>query len=357
MRTPMKYTSMFRALLASALVLTTTGCSWLGIGGDEGWLRDRQGSYLDASVAPRMDIPSDLDSYTIDDLYIIPEEPPGQAEYFVTPPPPEPMDSRVREGVVVQRFGDRSWIVVGASPPQVWPRLLDFWPTQGIGLSRTDAPAGIMETIWLDEQNSDLRHKYQIRVEPGLHAGNSEIYVREVTDQGESAPDEPRQWPAESDSEDYESALMSAISVYLADRSDLYRASSVSLLAGSIEADSKARLLTGRGDTPTRLELRIDFDRAWGQVNQALGEAGIEVTGSDRDAGRFTVRFSGAEDEDGPGFFGRLFGGGDGPEARAFHIDLQPEDGAIMLEAAAVSGDAAPGLQDLLVRTINDNLI
>lgn len=357
MRVPMKYACTFRALLTPVLVLSVSGCSWLGIGGDDGWLRDRQGAYLEASVAPRMDIPSDLDSYTIDDLYLIPEEPPGQAEYFVTPPPPKPMDSRIREGVVVQRFGDRAWIVVGATPSQVWPRLADYWPTEGIELSRADAPAGVMETVWLEEQNSDLRHKYQIRVEPGLHAGNSEIYVREVTDQGESAPDEPREWPEESDSEEYETAMLSAISLYLADRSDLYRASSVSLLAGSIEADSKAQLVTGRGNTPTSLELRIDFDRAWGQVNQALGEAGIEITASDRDSGRFTVQFSGEEEEDEPGFFSRLFGGGGEPETVAFHVDLQPRDGAIMLEARTVSGEQAPRLQDLLVRTINDNLI
>ncbi|MEX1198228.1 MAG: outer membrane protein assembly factor BamC [Pseudohongiellaceae bacterium] len=354
----MKYTSTFRALLAPFLVLFLSGCSWLGIGGDDGWLRDRQGAYLEASMAPRMDIPSELDSFTFDDLYRIPEEPPGQAEFFVTPPPPRPMDSRTREGVVVQRFGDRAWIVAGATPSQVWPRLLEYWPTEGIELSRTDATRGVMETIWLAEQNSERRHKYQVRVEPGLHAGNSEIYVREVADQGGSAPDEPREWPEESDNQEYETAIMSRISLYLADRSDLYRASSVSLLAGSIEADSKARLLTGRGNTPTRLELRIDFDRAWSQVNQSLGEAEIEVTGSDRDSGRFTVQFSGEEGEDEPGFFARLFGGGnDEAEARAFHVDLQGQDGAIMLEAAPVSGDEAPRLQDLLVRTINDNLI
>lgn len=357
MRETMNYRSPFRALLAPLLVLFLSGCSWLGIGGDDGWLRDRQGAYLEASVAPRMDIPSNLDSYTIDDLYLIPEEPPGQAEYFVTPPPPDLMDSRIREGVVVQRFGDRAWIVVGATPSQVWPRLLEFWPTQSVELSRTDAPAGLMETVWMEEQNGDRRHKYQIRLEPGLHAGNSEIYVREVTDQGESAPEEPREWPEESDSQEYETAMLSTISLYLADRSDLYRASSVSLLAGSIEADSKAQLVTGRGDTPTRLRLRIDFDRAWSQVNQALGAAEIEMTASDRDSRRFTVRFSGEEDEEEPGFFSRLFGGDDEAETRAFHVDLQPQDGAIMLEAATVSGEAAPRLQDLLVRTINDNLI
>ncbi len=354
----MKYTNRLRTTSVFLLAIALSGCSWLGIGGDEGWLRDRQGAYLEASVAPRMDIPSDLDSFTIDDLYPIPPEPPGQDEYFVTPPAPKLMDSRVRDGVVVQRIGDRAWIVVGASPAQVWPRLLDYWPTNDIELSRADAPAGVMETTWLEEQDGDRRHKYQIRIEPGLHAGNSEIYVVEVNDDGSSAPDEPREWPERSQSQEYENGMLSAISLYLADRSDLYRASSVSLLAGDIEAASKANLLTGRGDTPTRLELRIDFERAWSQVNQALGDAGIEITASNRDERRFTVAFSGEESEDEPGFFARLFGGGgDEAEAVTFHVDLQPRDGAIMVEATPVSEEVAPRLQDLLIRTINDNLI
>ena len=84
------------------------GCSWLGIGGDEGWLRDREGEYLEARITPVMDIPAELDSYTIAQLYYIPPEAPGEREVYVVPPAPKPIDTRVREGVVIQRFGDRA---------------------------------------------------------------------------------------------------------------------------------------------------------------------------------------------------------------------------------------------------------
>lgn len=354
----MEYTNTIRFLLTPVLVLSLSACSWLGIGGEDGWLRDRQGEYLRATVSPRMDIPPELDTFTIDELYPIPEEPPGPAEYFVVPPPPKPMDSRVREGVTLQRFGDRAWIVVGASPSQVWPMLLEFWPTSGMEMGRADVEAGIMESVWLEEQEGDQRHKYRLLVEPGLHAGNSEIHVTEVTGNSENSPDEPREWPEESDSQEYRNFMLNEVSVYLAERSDLYQTSSVSLLAGSIEEEGKARLLTGRGTTPTRLELRLDFSRAWSQVSQALDGASIEVTAADRENRRFTVAFSGEESEDGPGFFSRLFRREQNDtESVPFHVDLQEQGDAIMVEATPVSGEEALRLQDLLVRTINDNLI
>ncbi len=343
------------------IVLATSllpACSWIISDDEDSMFRDRQADYLRAPTVARMDIPMELDSYTIDDLYVIPPEPVGDFEYFVQPPPPKPIDTRVREGVVVQRFGDRSWIVIGATSGQIWPRLRDFFPTEGIPVRSEDPVGGRLETVWLaDSDVEDVRHRYQVRIEPGLHAGNSEIYVRHVSDAGESGPDEPARWPDESESLQRENNMLAAISLYLADRSDLYRASSVSLLAGSIEAESKANIVEQRaGDT--RLELRIDMERAWSQVNQALNNAEIEILDQERDDGRFDVRFSGAESADEPGFFARLFRrGGDEPETHDFSVRLSQSGDAIMVDAGTISGGPQPRMQDLLIRTINDNLI
>ncbi len=350
--------SAVRFILLVSLTFAFSACTWLGVGGEEGWLRDREGEYLRAPTVARMEIPPELDSFTIDDLYLIPPPPAGDREFFVRPPAPRPIDSRVRDGVVVQQFGDRAWIVVGATSGQLWPRLRDYWPTEGIALTREDPVAGVMESVWLSSDDDDTRHKYRVFVEPGLHAGNSEIYVRHVSDQGESAADEPREWPARSHSQERENLMLASISLYLADRVDLYRASSVSLLAGSIQAESKSRLLDQRaGDT--RLELRIDFDRAWSQVSQSLGNANIDITDSDRDNRHFDVSFSGEETADRPGFFSRVFRRNrqDDVEVRQFRVELVDVEAGIEVRASTIDGSAAPRLQDLLIRTINDNLI
>lgn len=351
--------------LRNLLILVPLGagllsCSWLGVGGDEGWLRDRQGDYLDAQTVSRMQIPENLDNFTMEDLYRIPPEPEGPGDYHATPPAPEAIDTRVRDNVVLQQFGDRSWIVLGATAGQVWPRLLDYWSTEDLPLARQDAGAGVMETQWLPQQEGDteVRHKYRISVEPGLHAGNSEIYVRHVSDRGESPSDAPGQWPGESDNPQRAEAVLTSISTYLAERTDLYRASSVSLLAGSVEAESKANVLGGSGE-PARLELRIDFDRAWSQVAQSLDNANIEILESDRDQRRFRVAFSGEESAEEPGFFSRLFGGGpDEEDLREFTVSVEElEEERIMVHAEPEGGTPANRLREMLIRAINDNLV
>lgn len=346
-----------RLVMLGTMLVVLPGCRFLM--GDNGPFRDRQGDYLVAPTAPVMSIPSNLDSYTLDELYVIPPPPPSD-QYFVRTPPPQPLDTNIREGVVVQRFGDRRWIVIGAEPAQVWPRLRDYWSAEQIPLTREDPVNAVTETAWLGT-DGDTRNKYQVRVEPGLHSGNSEVYVLQVSDDYISDPDAPIDWPTNSANLELEHAMLDRISLYLADRTDLYRASSVSLLAGSIAAEGKANIQPGpNGNT---LALRIDFDRAWSQINQALTNAGIAVSSSDRDAGTFTVSFAGISDEDdeGPGFFGRLFGRGNDEvtELPEFVLHLQDEGQSIVVEAEQVTpaNVANAELRNELIRAVHNNLI
>jgi len=358
----MKKARVLRTITVSLLIGSFAACStvgsYVGIGGEDGWLRDRQGEYLNAQITPPMQIPSELDSYTIDELYYIPDEPPGQRALYLTPPAPKPIDTRIREGVVIQRFGDRAWIVIGATPGQVWPRLRDYWSVEQVPVGNENPVAGTIETAWVAQGDSGTRHKYRVWVEPGLHAGNSEVFVRHVSDQGENGPDEPAQWPAASHSLERETTILASISLYLADRTDIYRASSVSLLAGSIDMQGKARVVAAEaGDT--RLELRLDYDRAWSQLTQAINNADISMISTDRENRMIRLGFSGNEGASQRGFFGRMFRGGndDAEEQIEFELRLIESGGVISVRAEPVGGAPAPYQQDLLIRTINDNLI
>lgn len=342
-----------RAILLSTAVSTVlAGCSYLT--GDDGMFRDRQGDYLVSPIVPPMNVPDELDSYTLDALYVVPDDVPVDKPFFIEAPAPRPMDTNVREGVVVQRFGERRWIVIGAEPGQVWPRLRDYWSTSQIPLTSEDPIQAVMETAWLGEPGA--RNKYQVRIEPGLHSGNSEIYVLQVGESFVADTTAPVVWPSRSADLEVETRMLDDISLYLADRTDLYRASSVSLLAGSIEAESKAGIVrTADGDT---LQLRIDFDRAWSQVSQALGNAEIEITSNERDQALFTVNFAPVAQEDQPGFFGRLFGGGDDEDFEPVSITLRlvTEQGAIRVVPEA-SDDVSVEVLDALVRAVHSNLI
>ena len=341
--------------MGTLVISSLAGCSYLT--GDDGYFRDRQGDYLVAPIIEPMEIPPELDSYTLDALYVVPDSIPEERAYFLKAPSPRGLDTNIREGVVVQRFGDRRWIVIGAEPGQVWPRMRDYWSTAQIRLAFEDPIRAIMETVWMGEEGE--RNKYQVRIEPGLHSGNSEVYVVQINEAYVEDPDAAIDWPENSVSLELENAMLDDISLYLADRTDLYRASSVSLLAGSIEAESKANIVpSANGDT---LVVRVDFGRAWSQLNQAIENAEIEIIESNRDEAFYRVRFDGSEEEERPGFFRRLFGAGRKKEGElpAFRIDIATESDRVVITAKPADGDtnATPELRDQLIRAVSRNLI
>jgi len=319
-------------LLSTSLCLSSCGL----IDRDSALLAD-EGGYQAAQVIPDMRIPAELDSYTIDQLYVIPESNSADAVAFEEIPLPRPIEERRREGVIIQSLSGVRWILIDATPGQVWPLIRDYWTELQIALDYENPGAGILETSWveigLDQEN---RHKYQIRIEPGLHSGYSEIYVTHVQDLRENPIPTIVTWPEESSSLDLEQDMLRSVSQFLADRNDIYQASSASLLAGTIQAESKANIIAGDGRVPV-LELKLDYNRAWVQVRQALQSAEIDILDENRDQSVINVRFAGVVDEpDPPGWFGRLLGRGEEiepNEAQDFSVRIL-ETGAVVNVAA-----------------------
>ncbi|MEX0963348.1 MAG: outer membrane protein assembly factor BamC [Pseudohongiellaceae bacterium] len=350
---------MARYLLLLSLVTWLSGCNYLA--GENGPFRDRGEDYREAPVLPTMTIPENLDSYTLDQLYVIPEQFTASTAPFDAIPLPKPIEGNRREGVIIQNLSDRSWIVLDATPGQVWPLVRDYWTQLQVVLEYENPGAGVMETSWLEvDSNLETRHKYRVSIEPGLHSGYSEIYVIHQ----ESSRSEPippiTTWPETSVSEDRERQILDSLSQYLADRNDVYQASSASLLAGSIEAERKANIVDD-GQGGQVLKLRLNYNRAWVLVRSALDEAGITILENDRDLAFLNVRFAGIDEEDDqPGFIGRLFNrsGSDAAVAeRDFSVRLVDEDGVVTVIAEPI--DSTDNLGDLtaeLLLVINDNL-
>lgn len=349
-----------RLALAAAPALLGACGLW---GGGDGVFRDRSGDYREARIIPPMAIPGGLDSHTIDELYVIPEAPGPAAAALDEVPMPKPIETRRREGVVLQSLSDKRWILIDATPGQVWPLVRDYWTSLRIALDREDPGGGVMETAWVEMRTDrELRHKYRIVIEPGLHSGYSEIYVLHLQQPRAAPVPEAAPWPRASVSEDMETQMLRSVSQYLADRNDIYQASSASLLAGTIEAERKANIVPGAAGGHA-LELRVDYERAWAQVRQALENAEVDIVEADRERSLISVRFAGAAEEERPGFFGRLFGRGGGAAAApelGFSVRLQRAGAAVNVvaeaqEAAGAPGDAEALALDLL-RAINDNL-
>ncbi len=327
--------------------------------GDEGLFPNPDDDYLDARTAPQMEIPNQLDSYTLDQLYVIPERF-SSLTALEDVPMPKPIETRRREGVIIQSLSDSRWIVIDATPGQVWPLVRDYWTELRIVLDFEDPSNGVMETSWVEVGSDDeKRHKYQIKIEPGLHSGFSEIYVLHYENLNADPVPAAVSWPDESNSPDLERQILTSVSQYLADRNDVYQASSASLLAGSIEAESKANLIEDDSGEPM-LELKVDYNRAWVQVRQALESAEITIVNSDRDQSFFNVQFAGIIDEDDePSLIGRWFGSSDEEiaEVKDFSVRLEQTESVInvVTEALEIS-DESIQLTEELLQVINDNL-
>jgi len=149
---------MSKSLLLPGFLVLLTGCNYLA--GENGPFRDRADDYMEAPVLARMAVPDELDSYTLDELYVIPEQFTAAAEPFEEIPLPKPIEAGGREGVIIQNLSDRSWIVLDATPGQVWPLVRDYWSQLQVILEYENPGEGIMETSWLEvDSNLETRNK------------------------------------------------------------------------------------------------------------------------------------------------------------------------------------------------------
>lgn len=336
--------------------------------GENALIQDRQGDYLEAETIPRTRIPAGMDSYIIDDLYIIPElGEDAETTAFLQAPRPRPLRGRTDNDVVIQRLDERSWVVVNASPSQVWPRIRDYWAGQDVELSFENPTAGLMETGWFVEENNSLtQEKFRIRVEPGFQDESSEIKLTHMSLPQAIPAFEQVSWPEKSEDLDKEYERLTDLAEYLAANTELYQASTVSFLAGNIPSKGKATMIEGAGG-PQHIRLDADSLRSWGAIARALETAGVEIVTRDQEAGVFEVNYTlGAREEDPPGFIGKLnpFRGDDGTAGVTYkmRVELNEVGGIILVEVENLSETDAeseePALQPeaSLLQTIMSNL-
>ncbi len=287
-----------RLLLTGGVVLALSGCMFIGSDGPE---------YTRAQVAPPLKVPDDLDDEAIVDRLAIPPISASSGDIVgdaSRTPRPVVLHGRAAEDrVKIQRLGERAWLVVNDPPAAVWPRLKQYLADSGVPVDREQPEAGIIETVWfkVDGRARDgLRaaldeiyppgHFVRVRltVEQGLRRGTAEVHI---TTQAAATADiarNMRSWPPGTGTDADMQAALADVGGYLA--SEL-GGSGVSLLAQNISAAEKAALRRDDNGAPY-LYLRLDFNRAWATVGQALANAEINVTDIDRDASVFFVDVS-----------------------------------------------------------------
>lgn len=301
-----------KSIVLTALVVALAGCSSLT------FIEGKKIDYKTAAKAPSLEVPPDLTLPGSDDRFAAPDiNPQGSATFSAynrdrqtananSPLLPE------YDKATIERAGSQRWIVVKATPEQLWPALKNFWQNNGFVIKYENPDAGVMETEWAENRakipqdavrkligkvlenaySTSERDKFRTRLERGSVPGTTEVFIShrgmvEVL-KGAEGSDQLIWQPRPADPE-LEAEMLRRFMAKLGgdeqrERTDL----------ADITIPDKATLTRTRDGVP-KLNVAEGFDRAWRRVGLALDRVGFTVEDRDRSKGLFFVRYADPE--------------------------------------------------------------
>jgi outer membrane protein assembly factor BamC len=297
---------------------------------------DTTSDYKGAGRARPLEVPPDLTSSPSSDTYTVP----GSTSYSSYTQAQEGQEAGVEkvlqtpDGVRLERSGAQSWLVVDASAEKIWPVIREFWIDMGFAVRVENPQIGVMETEWIesdaikkDTSGNVLskfdkwldklsgfadRKKFRTRLDRGVEAGTTEIYMthRSVTgapDDGKNriktqlgeidtgyrldAKDAPK---VDANDAELDAELLRRLMVKLG----VEEQKSQSILAEAVNI--KRAEVIKESDGSARLLLNDQFDRAWRRVGLALDRIGFVIEDKDRSNGLFFVRYADVDIDDTP---------------------------------------------------------
>ncbi len=286
-------------VLAAVLV---TGC---------GIIESKKIDYKSAQKAPTLELPPDLVAPSADNRYAIPDAQGGgtatlsayNKERKVAPAGTQtllPTEDKAR----IERAGSQRWLVVQATPQQVWPVIKDFWQENGFIINMESPETGVIETDWAENRanipqdvirrslgkvidglySTPERDKFRTRIEQGKegteiyisHRGMMEVYATEGKDK--------TVWQPRPADPELEAEMLRRLML----RFGVEEARADKLIANP-QSVEQARIVKD-GGAPA-LEMDEGFDRAWRRVGLALDRVGFAVEDRDRSKGVYYVRY------------------------------------------------------------------
>jgi outer membrane protein assembly factor BamC len=299
--------------LCVALVSALTGCSMFDKVMDSGKVDYK----AQAKRTPRLDLPPDLTLPQQTDRFAVPDS--GgkgtatmsayNADRTNTGGVVQPQSTGVLpqvEKMRIERAGSQRWLVVNASPDDLWPQVKEFWQETGFLIDIEQPEAGVMETDWNENRaklpndiirntigrlidqlySTPERDKFRTRLEPGAEPGTTEIYVshRGVVEVYTNERSDNTVWQPRPADPELEAEMLRRLMVRLG--ADNERAKV--LLAAQPVAERAQLVSADKGST---LQVYEGFDRAWRRVGLALDRVGFTVEDRDRSQGVYFVRY------------------------------------------------------------------
>lgn len=287
----------FRGLVLCAAVLATAGGC--------GLVQDRSDNYQQARLAEGLKLPESLADRKVNPAYSIPEAGEQGRRALVNsadiPKPPDLTENILDENHVVETAGDQAWLLVNEKPGRVWPSVVRFLTDQGLEVEYENPRVGLLQTeavnyslrardfLDLGDEDSTARTVVQARVSPGVRRNTSEVQLRVRKLDGPA--DEFLQWPPESEHFDLEERLLERMSDYMQAQEGV---KSYSRAARDIAEDPRVRLMVP-DNASARIELDLNYERAWAEVSRALEESGVPVVDINRSEGLWYLDYRSEE--------------------------------------------------------------
>lgn len=288
--------------LMVAVAVALAGC---------GIVESKKIDYKSAGKLPTLEVPPDLVAPTADNRYAIPDsQGSGTATLSTysqerrTAPSSAQTLLPTEEKAHIERAGTQRWLVVKATPQQVWPVIKDFWQENGFIINKESPETGIMETDWAENRakipqdvirrtlgkvldglySTAERDKFRTRIEVGKdgteiyisHRGMKEVYATEGKDK--------TVWEPRAPDPGLEAEMLSRLMV----RFGVEKSRADAMLAKQ-ETPEMAHIVQVAG-APV-LDMDESFDRAWRRVGLALDRVGFAVEDRDRSKGIYYVRY------------------------------------------------------------------
>lgn len=321
----MKLTRKLAIATQSALIFTMTGCGWLT--GEDGLIRDSREDYRQAQIAEPLDLPAEMDTDAIRELYYIPgagQTLVFQGNEFKVPRPDMQAVSGPKE-LKAYKSGNEHWIVLDGTPEEAWGRVRSFWEVNGIALEQEVPFRGLMETVWLKRNNEGYitRDKFRVVVEHGLQKGLSEIHIKHLGYDYESAeiPSQELDWNNAKADDALTLAMTQELSSFLVETEN--RAAPASLLAQKFVGTPKSSFKeNAQGEWV--IDMDLTYGRAWNAVGKAIDAAGFQLDDRNRDTGLYHLLVTtGEKEKDSGGFFSFLSFGGDDEDVVTHQLTIQ----------------------------------
>jgi outer membrane protein assembly factor BamC len=350
----------------------------------ESILPDRRPDYRQSKVLAPLEVPPDLTSSTIDDTLVVPElNPTGSASLsdYASERSSSGQIAQAeavlpeQKGMRIEREGNKRWLIVEQEASQLWPKIKEFWISNGLVLKKDDPRLGIMETEWAENRadipqsgirailkkfldvaySAPTRDKFRVRLERIPNA--SEVYlthygVEEVAvggvgrKEGETIIWQPR--PADPE---LEAEMLSRLMVYLG--ASERRAEAQLAKAPSSAQTPKVRLTAVNGGQKA-LIIEENYTRSWRLVGLALDSSNFAIEDQNRAQGRYVVEYRNPIDEaKETGLFSRMAfwkGKPTPPQGIRYQVRLagQGSQTLVVIQNAEGQPDDSPTAQQIL---------